>query len=91
MTTQASTASAFSTPVPNSAGVNAPVLPMPLKACDYDQPVELVEPVEQLGRVKILQTLDSDLSSMFFSNAVEKFGCVTLEISVCSQRISSFS
>ena len=34
MTTQASTASAFSTPVPNSAGVNAPVLPMPLKACD---------------------------------------------------------
>ena len=34
MTTQASTASTFSTPVPNSAGVNAPVLPMPLKACD---------------------------------------------------------
>ena len=34
MTTQASTASAFSTPVPNSAGVNSPVLPMPLKACD---------------------------------------------------------
>lgn len=34
MTIQASTASAFSTPVPNSAGVNAPVLPMPLKACD---------------------------------------------------------
>lgn len=34
MTIQTSTASAFSTPVPNSAGVNAPVLPMPLKACD---------------------------------------------------------
>ena len=34
MTTQASTASTFSTPVPNSAGVNAPVLPIPLKACD---------------------------------------------------------
>ena len=34
MMTQVSAASAFSTPVPNSAGVNAPVLPMPLKACD---------------------------------------------------------
>lgn len=61
---------------------------MPLKACDYDQPVE---PVEQLGRVKILLTFDSNLSSMLFSNAVEKFGCVTIEISVCSPKISSFS
>ena len=34
MTIHASTASPASTPVPNSAGVNAPVLAMPLKACD---------------------------------------------------------
>lgn len=34
MTTQASTASTFSMSVPNSAGANAPVLPIPLKACD---------------------------------------------------------
>jgi predicted TIM-barrel fold metal-dependent hydrolase len=34
MMTQVSAASAISKPVPNSAGVNAPVLPIPLKACD---------------------------------------------------------
>jgi len=34
MTTQVSAASAISQPVPNSAGVNAPVLPIPVKACD---------------------------------------------------------
>ena len=34
MTTQVLAASATSQPVPNSAGVNAPVLPIPLKACD---------------------------------------------------------
>jgi D-galactarolactone isomerase len=34
MTTQASAISPISEAVPNSAGVNAPVLPIPLKACD---------------------------------------------------------
>ena len=34
MTTQVFAASAISQPVPKSAGVNAPVLPIPLKACD---------------------------------------------------------
>ena len=34
MTTHDSTAPAVSKPVPNSAGVNAPVLPMPSMACD---------------------------------------------------------
>lgn len=34
MTTQVLAAAAISQPVPNSAGVNAPVLPIPLKACD---------------------------------------------------------
>lgn len=34
MTTQVLAASAISQLVPNSAGVNAPVLPIPLKACD---------------------------------------------------------
>jgi predicted TIM-barrel fold metal-dependent hydrolase len=34
MTIQVSAASAISKPVPNSAGVNVPVLPIPLKACD---------------------------------------------------------
>jgi len=34
MTTEATAASPDSTPIPNSGGVNFPVLPMPLKACD---------------------------------------------------------